>query len=301
VEVNLVGGTIKFSIGVMLVIFSLPVHGSETEIAPVGMLSGGIHGQSSSLIVDGMFGSTCDGTASGIINTLHSGEAGQLYEPVGILAYSPPTGVPETSSCQLSAISTNDDGTYTDVAVNWTVLDGPLVSVDSNGTALAGTVYRDSQAVVAASSLGLTGTVNLKVLDTLKDNYGLYAADGIADPWQVDYFGVDNTNGLASVDADHDGADNFSEFMAGTLPLNGSDVFGVRSLRRQSPEQMELVLAPAFSNRIYSIEGCTNLHDANWVRLVSSGGPTQITQLVVADIPSLYKVMFYRASIEYAW
>jgi len=248
-----------------------------------------------------MFGASFDDTASGSIHALRGGEAGQLYEPMGIVAVAATPILPETSSCQLSAISTNDDGSATGIRATWTVLDGPIVAIDSNGVALAGAVYQDSEALAAATSLGLTGTVSLAVLDTLKDNYRLYAGDDIADAWQVDFFGVDNTNGLASADGDLDGANNFAEFIAGTSPLNGLDFFSIRSLRRQSPNQVELVLAPAFSNRQYHIEGATNLLYAGWSPLVSSSGPTQTTQLVIADVPSTNTVMFYRASIDYEW
>lgn len=295
------GGAFNNILWPVLMTMAVSSFGAGTILTSSGILPGGIQGQGATVIFDGMFGSSCDGVGSGDMNSLRGGAAGQLVEPVAIQASSPVAGVPETSSCRLSANSLNDDASYTDIEVAWAVVDGPIVAIDSNGTVWAGTVYQDSQAIVSASGAGLTGTAELMVLDTLKDNFGLYAGDGIADLWQVQNFGVNNTNGLAAADGDRDGADNYSEFITGTSPLNGGDVFRVTRIRRQGSGPAEVTLAPAFSNRVYHLDGCVNLRSPTWTRVASSSGPSEPSPLVISDMAATNSVMFYRASVDYAW
>lgn len=277
------------------------VSGAEASKTQGVVSGGGVHSLGETVIVEGMFGDSLDGAAESVNVAMLSGNAGQLVEPRILRAQSSDTSIPETSFCRVSATAQNDDSSYTDVQSDWVILEGPFVSVSSGGLALADAVYTNTSAVLAGISGGLTGRVNVTVLDTLKDNYGLYAADGVADSWQVALFGVGNTNGQGGADADLDGQDNYSEFMAGTSPLNGQDAFGIKSMRRNALGQVELVLSPAFSNRLYHVERCTDLHNPSWVQLASSAGPTQLTQLVMADSSSTNQIAFYRASIDYGW
>ncbi len=278
-----------------------PASGAEVSKTQRVVSGGGVESLGETVIVEGMFGDPLDGTAQGVTVAMLSGNAGQLVEPKVLRAKSSDPAIPETSFCRLVATFQNDDGSFTDVLSDWVVLEGPFVSVSSDGLALADAVYTNTSAVLAGISGGLTGRVNVTVLDTLKDNYGLYAADGVADSWQVSLFGVGNTSGQGGADADFDGQDNYSEFMAGTSPLNGQDVFGIKSMRRNASGQVELVLSPAFSNRLYHVERCTDLNNPSWVQLASLAGPAQLTQLVMADSSSTNQVAFYRASIDYVW
>jgi hypothetical protein len=251
--------------------------------------------------MEGMFGDPMDGASSGTNNSMLGGDAGRLVESMVLVAQSSESAIPEATTCQLTVSSLNDDGSVTDMQSGWVIVNGPFVAIDSDGVALAGAVYTNTPGVLAAVSGGLTGKVNVLVLDTLKDNYGLYAADGVADSWQVTYFGVNNANGQATADYDHDGQNNYSEFFAGTSPLSAKDVFGVRSMRRNAAGQMELVLAPVYSNRTYHVECSTDLQASGWVRLATTNGPAQQTQLVMAAMTATNDTMFYRASIDYAW
>lgn len=283
-------------------ILFLAVTGSgETLISCGGVLPGGALGQSVTISIDGMFGAPMDGTGSSPTSTLLSGTAGQLYDTIGLLANASTSTVNETSTCQLSAISTNDDGTYTDLAVTWILIYGPIETIDSNGLASAGTVYQDSPTLIAASSSGFTGTVSLTVLDTLKDNYGLYAGDDIADSWQVYYFGINNSNGMAMADADQDGANTMAEFTTGTSPVNATDVFRVSSLSFQGSGSLDLVVEPAYSNRMYHLEGCIDLQNPAWFKLASTNGPPQPPHLVFTDVSLSNQMTFFRTTVEYNW
>lgn len=296
------GNTVcRFSLISGLLIRATFLFAEEGAVISGGVSPGGNHALSSTTLLDGVFGLLCDGQAAGTDTVLKGGYAGQWCEPVGVLASADEPNVAETTSCQLSAALTNDDGSLTVVRTLWAVLDGPIASVDSNGVALSSVVYQDSPALVAASSGGLTGMVSLMVLDTLKDNYGLYAGDNVADAWQVSLFGLNNTNGLASADPDRDGANNLSEFIAGTSPLNRADVFGIISICRHGGNQTEVVVAPAFSNRSYRIEGALSLKNPDWVPMGWHTGPTQTTLLAIFDASITNNAAFYRAAVDYAW
>jgi len=269
-------------------------------ISPVAMSSGGIHGQGTTTMMEAMFGDPLDGQCQGVGTVVYGGNVGQLCSPVTLTAQAPLSGVPETTACQLSATSANDDGSYSTMDVAWTVMNGPIVLIDSNGMALAGAVYQDTFATVRAASGSLSATTGVTVVDTLRDNFGLYAGDGVADSWQVQYFGTNNVNGMATAEPNGNGQNNYTAFMAGTCPTNAMDVFRVQSILRGTGG-MDLVLTPAFSNRTYHIEACANLRAPDWIQVATSVGPAQLTQLAVNNVAATNRVQFYRASIDYAW
>ena len=49
---------------------------------------------------------------------------------------------------------------------------------------------------------------------------GSYAADGVGDDWQFQYFGLNNPNAAPLLDPDGDGQNNLFEFTAGLVPTN---------------------------------------------------------------------------------
>jgi hypothetical protein len=286
----------------MILVFCIAgsVMGSGVGFSEAVVSSGGNTVQGETIIMDAMFGEPLDGVGQGIDNTLRGGAVGQYYQPVVLMAQADSPSVPEVSSFQLSANSVNDDGSYSVLDVAWNILSGPVSSVDVLGVATAEAVYQDTLAFLVAGASGLSATTSVVVADSLRDNFGLYASDGVADLWQVEKFGTSNVLGVASADPDEDGQNNFMEFMAGTSPSDAGDVFRIQGIRRGALG-MNLVLEPAFSNRVYHIEACTDLKATNWVQVATSAGPTQTLQLAVSDLTMTSPVMFYRASIDYAW
>lgn len=250
------------------------------------------------IVLDGNLDETFSGSAATGDLTIQSGNAGKLYDAVLLQVTADSTNVPENGSAALHAVDINDDGTRNERTAGWGVLYGPLSLVDSNGMAFGATVYQDELAQVQAVGGGLTGVVSLTVLDILKDNAGLYGSDGIADAWQVQYFGVNNTNAAAAVDDDRDGQSNFNEFMAGTSPVDETDFFGIRRMSRGAGGVMEFVMAPMFSNRTYTIEATTNLVTPRWVAIDSI---TTGVASVMAMTGETNRVMYYRAGVYYAW
>lgn len=251
------------------------------------------------IVLDGNLDETFSGRAVVGDLTLQSGYAGQLCDAVQLQVVSDSTNIPEDGSTLLTAMAVNDDETRNSMAAGWSVVYGALSSVDSNGMAYGAPVYQNEPAMAQAVGGGLTGVVSLMVLDTLKDNFGLYATDGIPDAWQVQNFGVNNSDAIASADPDHDGQNNFAEFIVGTSPTAGTDYFGLRSIHNGTGGAMEFVLSPTFTNRTYHIEATTNLANPDWTSLASTAGGTNVTAMAVSDQTN--RIMFYRAIIDYVW
>jgi hypothetical protein len=149
------------------------------------------------------------------------GYIAQLYDITGLTLTSASPTVNETATVQLAAWPLLDDDTILAVAasdVAWSVQSGPLASISTNGLGTAGTVYQNTGATAQGTYGGQTGILGLTVLETLPDNFGTYAGDGLGDPWQVQYFGLSSTNGAPGIDFDFDGIINLFEFAFGTDP-----------------------------------------------------------------------------------
>jgi hypothetical protein len=190
---------------------------------------------------------TNEGSAGGIVGistvaapaeTAKHGYMGQITEVSTLQIAATPTTVNETVTRQLSATALLDDLTSHAIpanSINWSVASGPLTSIDSNALATAATVYQNTAATAQGIYGGNIGTLNLTVVNTLPDNFGTYAGDGIGDDWQFQYFGLNNPNAAPAFDADFDGLKNLLEWacnlnptLSSTLPTpvvrNGSNL-----------------------------------------------------------------------------
>jgi hypothetical protein len=94
------------------------------------------------------------------------------------------------------------------------------------------------------------------------------SGDGMADAWQIDYFGT--TNALADADPDQDGFSNLAEYLAGTNPTNGQSCLrtGIESAGEQPvariPTSRSAGAGYAGLTRYYRLEYTTNLLDPRW-------------------------------------
>jgi hypothetical protein len=172
--------------------------------------------------------STAPGTAGASANyALRSGYAGQLLDLVGIAIDEPssPMTIPESGTLQLTVSATYDDATKAVLSANdltWSVQSGPLAGIDSLGLATANPVYQDSSAMVQVVSGNFSDGLSFTVLETIADNFGRYAADGLPDAWQAQYFGQNGLNAGPNDNFDGDGLTNLQEFAFGTDPSKSS-------------------------------------------------------------------------------
>lgn len=135
-------------------------------------------------------------------------------------------------SCSLRCIALAHAATL--LTRNLAGASGPL-TVGVSGVATAGAVYQNTAATAQGIHLGFTGMLGLTVVNTLPDNFGTYAADGLTDAWQVQYFGEGNPQAAPGVDADGDLQNNLLEFRAGYVPTNSLSLLTTRALTLGGP------------------------------------------------------------------
>jgi hypothetical protein len=84
-------------------------------------------------------------------------------------------------------------------------------------------------------------------------------SDGMPDGWEVQYFGSP-TNAQPEGDPDGDGSDNFTEYVAGTLPNNAASVFKVTSFTAPVSSEAPFILNwNTVAGRLYSVGYSDNL------------------------------------------
>lgn len=241
-------------------------------------------------------------TAAAPAGVAKHGFVGQLYEAMGLTVSANPTNVNEGATRQLRASAVMDDATVMNLAgnsVGWSVVSGPISSINANGVALAGTVYQHTPATVQAAYLSRTATLDLLVRNINDDDYGLYAGDGLNDGWQVQNFGENSPDGQASADPDNDGQNNAYEEMVGSIPTDGSSLFRFHlELVPGQPERMNLIFSPRVAGRTYVVESRDQLDTGGFAPL----GPIAVSdagsERTVTDLSAAGAAKFYRVQIS---
>ncbi|MCF7864709.1 MAG: hypothetical protein K9L89_07965 [Kiritimatiellales bacterium] len=83
--------------------------------------------------------------------------------------------------------------------------------------------------------------------------------DGIPNSWELLYFGG-STNAVATADPDGDGSDNYSEYVAGTLPNNAGSVFKVVTYAAPATGNAPFIVTwNPVAGRIYNVDWSQNL------------------------------------------
>jgi hypothetical protein len=199
---------------------------SDYEIQTEVVDSAGGRSSSSSYTNDGSIGGIVGiSTVAGPPRISKAGYIGQLYEAITLRLAATSTVVDEEGNRQLSAKLVFDDASTSPLAVTsieWSVESGALASISEGGLAIASIVYEDTTAVVRGTYKAFTNTLNLTVVESIRDNFGVYAGDGLSDNWQVRYLGLSNPDSAPADNPDGDALDNLFEFAFGTDPGNGS-------------------------------------------------------------------------------
>ena len=230
---------------------------------------------------------TNDGSAGGIVGistvaapaeTAKHGYIAQLTEPTGLSITAASPTVNETTTDQLGAWFALDDATFLAIpaaGVAWSVLSGPLVSINGSGLATAGTVYQNTAAIAQGISNGFAGTLSLSVLDNIPDNFGSYAGDGLGDDWQVQYFGLNNPNAAPLLDPDGDGQTNAFEYTAGLVPTDPASRFtlSIAAVPGQSG-QKKIIFSPRLAGRTYTVKAKASLLTGTYLPLTNPSAPT---------------------------
>jgi len=107
--------------------------------------------------------------------------------------------------------------------------------------------------------------------------------DGIPDAWRMLYFGgtgaVTNSQSCATCDADHDGLNNFQEFLAGTNPTNSASV--VKLYPPLANSSSNIVGFPSTTGTVYRLQYRDDLVSGAWSiaadQIVGTGTNIDIT------------------------
>ena len=255
--------------------------------------------------VDASIGSTGGmSVAAAPAVSLKAGYAGQLTDVTGLTLTAASTSLNETATLQLSVRQALDDATFLAVpaaSVAWSVASGPLTGISAGGLATAGLVYQATAATAQGVYLGQTGTLGLTVLDSIADNFGAYAGNGLGDAWQVQYFGQPpNANAGPNVDFDGTGQTNLFKYIAGLNPLNPNSRFTltVQSVPGQ-PGQRNVIFTPRLTDRTYTVTSKPGLATGSYAPLTNPSAPSDAgQQRTITDLSAGGAARFYRVEIS---
>lgn len=127
--------------------------------------------------------------------------------------------------------------------------------------------------------------------------------DGIPDWWRAQYFGgtgtTTNSYSCATCDPDHDGVDNYHEYIAGTNPTNALSNFQIQSISN-SAAGLTVCYQSAWG-RNYTLYSTTNLASGVWspvpsqTDMLGDGGVNALTD----PAPATNTLRFYRISVSF--
>ncbi|MFN0078158.1 MAG: hypothetical protein ACKVY0_17015 [Prosthecobacter sp.] len=262
--------------------------------------AGGARNTSTSYTNDGNVGGVGGiATASAPAETLKAGYVGQLTEVSTVQLAATPATVNEAATLQLAATATLDDATTVVLLggdLNWSVVSGPITSINASGLATATNVYQDTAATVQGSYRGVSGTLGLTIVNVGTDDLGLYASDSLPDAWQVQYFGQNNPLAAPTADASGTGQNNLLKYTAGLIPTDRNS----RLLTSVGGSGTHTItINPRLSDRTYTVQFSTTLSAGSWQTLsgatIQDNGQTR----TVTDPDAVSTRKFYRVQVSY--
>ncbi len=288
---------------IILLAAAMTAEGAEPYTSPANTVdAGGAHATSAIYSQDASLGSIGgSSTASAPQVAAKHGYIGQLAEVNGILIPSTPGTVNEGSTLQLTALQLLDDATTATLdpaTVAWNVFSGPVASISPSGLATAATVYQTTPATVQGGWGGHFSGLVLSVVNVNTDDYQAYAADGIDDDWQFQYFGAPpNATAGPTADPDGDGQKNLFEFLAGVVPNDATSRFLLRiEPVAGQPVWKKLVFSPRLPGRTYSVETNPDL-GTTWSPLSGATVSDNGSERTVTDPNASGAEKFYRVNI----
>ena len=265
----------------------------------------GAHATSSSYSSDASLGGiTGISTAASPAETARSGYIGQLYQVTGLQLIATPATINENSTRQLGAAQVLDDATTLALpatSIAWSVQSGPLTGISSSGLATADIVGQTTAATVQGSYQGLSATLSLSVLDTIPDNFGSYAGDGLPDSWQHQYFGADNPLAAPTADATGTGQNNLFKYTAGLDPTDPTSRF-ITAVGPASPTDTSahtITISPRLPDRTYTIQYSTDLGVTGWQSLTGTTIQDNGQTRTITDPDTTSTRKFYRVQVSY--
>ncbi len=117
--------------------------------------------------------------------------------------------------------------------------------------------------------------------------------DGMADNWEVNYFGsITNSDGNA--DFEPDGFNDYSEFIAGTNPTNALSLLVVESLLNGTNSNEYVIQWQSANDRTYRITSTDNLVFGAWdttnASCIVATPTTNVTSVTSTLSPAFFRV-----------
>lgn len=244
--------------------------------------------------------------------TLKPGYAGQLYDVVSLAVTPQLASVNELGTNQLEAVATMDDATTLPLAatdVTWSVVSGPLDSVSTSGVAQTSVVFADTLATARGEYESLQDNALFTVVNSIPDNFGPVAGDGLDDEWQFEFFDEDNddmldpgeaANAAPGSDPDMDHQDNTFESLAGYDPTDRLSLFTL-TIDGRSGSTADLRLSKVIAGTRYRIQKSTDLGQVDPFTTIETllPGSEQLDQ-PVADTNATDAATYYQVLLDEA-
>lgn len=123
-----------------------------------------------------------------------------------------------------------------------------------------------------------------------------YADDGVADDWQLHYFGLANPAAAPAADPDGDGQDNTFEFAARLDPTRAASRFSLTIKPVPGhPDRRLLSFGPCVAGAVHTVLASSDLRD--WSPLAAATTSTAGDQRSVTDLAATGAEKFYRVAV----
>ena len=255
------------AVAMLLALSLCPFTGDAATLVTASADGGGQRVASASYTMDGSVGGIGGiATVAAPAGMNAAGYVGQFTEVGGVALSALPAQVGETGTAQLGGAASLDDGSVTLLGgtdVTWGAVAWPSHAIGPDGVATTETVYADTPAALAGSYLGVAGSGSLLVVDTMPDNFGTYAGDGLPDNWQFQYFGLGNPHAAPGYDASGTGQNNLFKYTADLDPTNPASFFAIVAVTNRPPNRSVAVSATS-ARRFYRLMYATNLAAGTW-------------------------------------
>ena len=119
--------------------------------------------------------------------------------------------------------------------------------------------------------------------------------DGLPDSWQMQYFGSLTAPGSGpNDDPDHDGMNNYQEYIAGTDPTNAASVLRLTNVRPQG-NSVQLSWQGG-TNVYYRIQRTQTLNPSNWQDIYTNP-PSAVATGTFTDVLAPSGSTYYRIKV----
>jgi hypothetical protein len=212
------------------------------------------------------------------------------------------SGGAEADTGRWTRVTLSDVGSFTNRSSAGATITTSALADDTTeiitGWNISGRVFRYDQVDPGSDgdfriSVAGPGTLNAFMIRAASASLSADSdGDGLPDAWEIKYFG--HITNSAAADSDGDGQRNLFEYLAGTIPTNGSSVFRITTLSRADGSNALLWIGGTNgANAPYDVLSSTNLPEGVWTLRAShprQEGTNTWWDLAPAAMQEFYRV-----------